>query len=265
MSARATYDAFAPFYDEYTAHHRYDEWTATLERLARRAGLEGRRLLDVACGTGKSFLPFLERGYEVCACDVSPAMAALAAEKAAGRARVEVHDMRALPRLGEFDLVCCLDDAVNYLETEGDLVDAFTSLRRNLAPNGVVVFDANTLLAYRTYFASARVVQSPGRVLVWDGRTPEACRPAARRAASCSRSSAARSGGRALAWRTASATTPRQPCGPRWPPPACRGWRPTACGSTDPSPTGSTSSPAPRPCTWRARARRSKEKGGEHA
>jgi SAM-dependent methyltransferase len=173
MTARDAYDAWAPFYDAYTAHHRYDEWTATLEGLALEAGLRGRRLLDVACGTGKSFLPFLERGYEVCACDVSPAMAALAAEKAAGRARVEVHDMRALPRLGEFDLVCCLDDAVNYLETERDLLDAFTSLRRNLAPGGVIAFDANTLRAYRTYFAEATVVQSAGRIIVWDGRTPD--------------------------------------------------------------------------------------------
>jgi SAM-dependent methyltransferase len=138
MTARETYQAFAPHYDAYTAHHRYEEWTRTLEQLAQRAGLSGRRLLDVACGTGKSFLPFLARGYEVVACDLSPAMAALAAEKAAGRARVEVHDMRSLPR-----------------------------------PGGVVVFDANTLRAYRTYFAAATVVQSPDRVLVWDGRTPD--------------------------------------------------------------------------------------------
>jgi SAM-dependent methyltransferase len=173
MSARETYEAFAPFYDEYTAHHRYEEWTRALEGLARGAGLRGRRLLDVACGTGKSFLPFLERGYEVCACDLSPAMVAIAREKAGARARVEVHDMRSLPRLGAYDLVCCLDDGVNYLRTERELVVAFSSLRLNLAPGGVVVFDANTLRAFRTYFAAATVVQSPGRVLVWDGRTPD--------------------------------------------------------------------------------------------
>jgi SAM-dependent methyltransferase len=172
LHARTTYDAFAPFYDDFTAHHRYDEWTRTLEGLARAAGLDGHRLLDLACGTGKSFLPFLERGYEVTACDLSPAMAAIAARKADGRARVEVHDVRSLPRLGAFDLVCCLDDAVNYLDSEAELVAAFASVRRNLAPGGVLVFDANTLMAYRTFFASATVVQGDGRVLVWDGRTP---------------------------------------------------------------------------------------------
>ena len=169
---RDAYDAMAPFYDLFTAHHRYTEWTATLERLARDAGLRGKRLLDVACGTGKSFLPFLERGYEVTACDISPAMAAIAERKAAGRARIEIHDMRALPRLGEFDLVCCLDDAVNHLLTEAELAAALTAMRTNLADGGVLVFDANTLMAYRGFFASAIVVQGDDRVLVWDGRTP---------------------------------------------------------------------------------------------
>lgn len=169
--ALRAYEAMAPFYDEFTAHHRYDEWTATLESLAREAGLRGRRLLDVACGTGKSFLPFLARGYEVTACDLSPAMAARAAAKADGRARVEVHDMRRLPRLGAFDLVCCLDDAVNYLHSPGDLRAALRSLAANLAPRGVLVFDANTLLTYRTFFATTTVTQAEGQVLLWDGAT----------------------------------------------------------------------------------------------
>jgi len=177
LHARETYDAFAPHYDAFTAHHNYPLWTATLEDLARRAGLRGRRLLDVACGTGKSFVPFLERGYEVTACDLSPAMAAIAARKADGRARVEVLDMRSLPRLGVFDLVCCLDDGVNYLHDADELVAAFASMRRNLDARGVLVFDANTLQAYRTFFASAVVVQEEGRVLVWDGRTPDTLEP----------------------------------------------------------------------------------------
>ena len=103
--ARRSYDAFAPHYDAFTAHHDYPAWTATLERLARAAGLNGRRLLDVACGTGKSFLPFLQRGFDVVACDVSPRMLAIAAAKAGERVRLERHDMRRLPVLGSFDPV----------------------------------------------------------------------------------------------------------------------------------------------------------------
>jgi SAM-dependent methyltransferase len=170
--ALKAYDAMAPSYDAFTAHHRYDEWTATLEQLAREAGLRGRRLLDVACGTGKSFLPFLERGYAVTACDLSPRMAAIATAKAAGRAPVSVHDVRSLPRLGEFDLVCCLDDALNYLHEPAELRAALAAIAANLAPGGVLVFDTNTLLTYRTFFATTSVIQGDGEVLVWDGQTP---------------------------------------------------------------------------------------------
>jgi SAM-dependent methyltransferase len=170
--ALEAYERMAPSYDAFTAHHRYDEWTATLEQLAREAGLRGRRLLDVGCGTGKSFLPFLERGYDVTACDLSPAMAAIAAGKAACRARVSVHDVRTLPVLGEFDLVCFLDDALNYLHGPAEVRAALESMAANLAPGGVLVFDTNTLLTYRTFFATLSVVVGEGEVLVWDGQTP---------------------------------------------------------------------------------------------
>src|SRR5215210_3344825 len=113
--AAAAYDGLAPFYDQLTHEHDYERWTSHLEAMAATFGRGGRTLLDVACGTGKSFEPFLDRGYAVTACDVSPRMAELAAARAAGRARVEVRDMRELPVLCSFDLVSCVDDAVNYL------------------------------------------------------------------------------------------------------------------------------------------------------
>jgi SAM-dependent methyltransferase len=168
--AQVAYDAFAPFYDDFTAHHDYADWCATIERLARAAGLHGTRLLDVACGTGKSFLPFLERGWSVTACDISARMLERAAEKAAGRATLAVHDVRRLPVLGEFDLVLCLDDAMNYLLGEDEVRAAVAGLAANLSAGGVLVFDANTLRAYRSFFATTTVVRPPRRFLAWEGR-----------------------------------------------------------------------------------------------
>jgi SAM-dependent methyltransferase len=171
--ARVAYDALAPHYDDFTAHHDYEDWATTIERLARDHGLRGRRLLDVACGTGKSFLPFLDRGFEVTACDISPAMVEVAAAKAGDRARLEVCDMRALPGFGAFDLVCCLDDVINYLLNAEELVASFRGLARNLAPSGVLVFDANSLRTYRGFFASMTVLVGHERVLVWEGHAAD--------------------------------------------------------------------------------------------
>lgn len=148
------YDALARVYDELTVDHDYDAWTQTLERLATDHGLRGRRLLDLACGTGKSFMPFALRGFDVTACDISPGMLERAAAKAPVGVTLVQADMRALPDLGRYDLVTCLDDAVNYLADEGELTSAFRSVARSLAPDGVFVFDVNTLAIYRSLFAT---------------------------------------------------------------------------------------------------------------
>ncbi|HEY3189112.1 MAG TPA: class I SAM-dependent methyltransferase [Solirubrobacteraceae bacterium] len=166
--ARDAYDALAPVYDVLTARYAYDRWLAALEDLALEHGLSGHRVLDVACGTGKSFLPLLERGWEVTACDISDEMAARAAAKAAGRADVHVADMRELPVYGEFDLITCLDDAINHLLEPDDVIDALAGMRENLAPAGLIAFDVNTPVAYRSAAADA-VIEDDDSLAVWRG------------------------------------------------------------------------------------------------
>jgi SAM-dependent methyltransferase len=173
------YEALAFAYDALSADYPYDRWLPALERLARAHGLRGKRLLDVACGTGKSFVPLLERDYDVTACDLSEAMLRRAAEKAPGVPLYRL-DMRELGVLGEFDLVTCLDDSLNYLLREQDLRAALAGLRRNLAPEGVAVWDLNALAMYRAQFASDWVVERDGVFIAWQGLTDRDLRAGAR-------------------------------------------------------------------------------------
>lgn len=173
--AHVAYEHIAPVYDQFTAHHDYDLWLPRLLEAAEALGLRGRRLLDVACGTGKSFLPLLETGWQVTGCDISESMLRQATEKAGERARLFLADMRALPRFGSFDLVWALDDAINYLLSADELERCLTGLRRNLAPEGLVMFDLNTLRCYRSFFAETQVLEHDGHRLSWRGEaSPDA-------------------------------------------------------------------------------------------
>lgn len=167
--ASVAYDAFAPHYDSLTAHHDYDWWLSVLLPLAEAAGMSGTRVLDVACGSGKSLRPLLERGWSGVGLDISRGMLAQARQALGPDVPLLEHDMRALPVLGEFDLVLSLCDAVNYVRDERQLVDTFRGFRRNLAPDGVVVFDVNTLSAFRSLATCALVRQEPDRVLLLEG------------------------------------------------------------------------------------------------
>ena len=85
--ATRAYAVLAPVYDLLTAEYAYGPWLGAIERVAREHGLRGHRLLDVGCGTGKSFMPLLERGFDVTACDISPEMVELAQHKSGAPCR----------------------------------------------------------------------------------------------------------------------------------------------------------------------------------
>lgn len=170
-SALPAYEVLAPFYDRYTADYEHEVVLEQVEELALEHGLAGRRLLDVGCGTGESFIPLLDRGYDVTACDISPRMVERARRKLGepDAARVVVADMRALPWRRAFDLVTCLDDGLNYLLSEAELTAALRSIAGALRRGGLAVFDVNSLRTYRETFAEEFVVESGQTVFRWRG------------------------------------------------------------------------------------------------
>lgn len=173
--AERAYATLAPYYDAFTRHHQHDVWLERLEGLALEHGLSGRRVLDVACGTGKSLLPLVRRGYDGAGCDLSAGMLERA-RTALPDAPLHRADMRALPRsLGTFDWITCLDDALNYLLGDDDLACALTSMAGLLRAGGLLTFDLNSLSAHRQGFTQTFVVEQPGLFCCWEGR---GCAPA---------------------------------------------------------------------------------------
>ncbi len=166
--AELTYDSFAPIYDEFTHRNDYEMWFGVLLPRLEGLGLRKGRLLDVACGTGRAFAPMLRRGWRITACDISAEMVARAREKEPRPEQIEVSDMRELPVYGSFQLVWALNDAVNYLLGDGDLQPALRTMGANLAPEGLLVFDCNTLRLFREFFG-AEPDETGGDRWTWRG------------------------------------------------------------------------------------------------
>jgi len=171
-AAARAYDAIAAVYDDFTFHHEYEQWTANLLTALRRHGLSGSRLLDVGCGTGKSFLPMLARGWRVTACDISAAMIARARAKVGDETELHVADMRKLPTFGEFDLVWTLGDAINYLLDPAEVTEALIGMRANLTAGGLLLVGARPLGYYRDYFMNSQRVERDGLRMALRPETP---------------------------------------------------------------------------------------------
>jgi SAM-dependent methyltransferase len=104
-------------------------------------------------------------------------MIEIARRKVGDRVKLSVADMRQLPALGQFDVVMCLGDAINYLLSTDELEKVLRRMRANLKPNGFLIFDTDTLDSFRTFFAEEICVERRGRRMIWRGLTDPAAPP----------------------------------------------------------------------------------------
>lgn len=156
------YDAFSKDYDRFVNwENRLAYEMPFIERALHEA--DARRVIDVACGTGRHAIELARRGYEVVGADLSAPMIERARENAATagvKARFLVAGFGELAEKltpsqepsGPFDAVLCLGNSLPHVLGAGELIETLADFAAILRPDGLLLiqnrnFDA--LLARR--------------------------------------------------------------------------------------------------------------------
>lgn len=134
------YRQAAQVYDLLYTFKDYAADTRILLRLLRgRFRPQGKRLLEVGCGTGL-YLEQLKDRFDVVGVDLEPAMLRVARRRVPG---VPLHraDMRDFDLGRSFDVVLCLFSTIGYAQNRRELRAAVGCMARHLAPGGILVVE----------------------------------------------------------------------------------------------------------------------------
>lgn len=139
--APGLYGRLAPFYDRIYHFKDYEGEVAELTRRARAiVGPGRRRLLDVACGTGRH-LEYFRRGFSVQGVDASAPMLREAGRRLGRAVPLARDDMRRFRADPPVEVLVCLFSAIGYLPTSRDRRAAFRCFFDSLVPGGVAMIE----------------------------------------------------------------------------------------------------------------------------
>ena len=145
MPRLALYTELAAYYDRIYWWKDYAQEVDFLLKVLHRYGVRGKRILEVACGTGNHTKLLAAAGYRVTGVDVSDDMLAIARRKVGGRATFVRGEMRNLDQVveGTYDAAVCLFSAISYNLTTSDLKKTLHGLFDHTRKGGVTVFDTH--------------------------------------------------------------------------------------------------------------------------
>ncbi len=135
------YSAIASGYDDLMSHVDYRSWAGYLEKLFKRFGKGGRRIVDGCCGTGKMMVELSRKGYAVCGFDISSEMIRNAGKN--GEFSLWQGDLKYLSLRPDWDVFLCLYDSIQYLSVK-ELDSVLSEVSRCLKPEGLFIFDIVT-------------------------------------------------------------------------------------------------------------------------
>lgn len=143
-----SYEQFAYLYDELMQDAPYDEWVRFVKGKLDRYQVDGKNLLDLACGTGELSVRFAKEGFSVTGVDLSADMLAVAQAKAQEEGLLIPffeQDMASLEGHGEFDIIGIFCDSLNYLQSDEDVRHTFTCVYSHLKDSGIFFFDVHSI------------------------------------------------------------------------------------------------------------------------
>lgn len=177
------YTDFAQVYDELMDDTPYEEWCAFLIDLFRKYGIDdisgekGKReeemdgnlsqernsVLDLGCGTGTLTELLARKGYDMIGVDNAQEMLQIAMEKRE-RSGLDIlyllQDMREFELYGTVGAVISVCDSLNYLLEEDDILQTFRLVNNYLYPQGIFIFDFNTVYKYAVVIGDATIAEN---------------------------------------------------------------------------------------------------------
>ena len=158
------YEDFALVYDRFMDETPYEEWCQFVVGRLKQDQITDGILLDLGCGTGSMTELLAKQGYDMIGVDLSDSMLDIAMEKRAQSGHNILYlqqDMREFELYGTVRAVICLCDSLNYLLKENDLLTTFKLVNNYLDPNGLFIFDFNTVYKYETVIGERSIAEHP--------------------------------------------------------------------------------------------------------
>lgn len=167
------YSTFARYYDNLTANIDYVKRAEYFHEIIKRyKNTEGSILLDLACGTGSISEEMAKIGYDVIGVDYSDEMLGIALDKKFDSGLNILYlcqDMRKLDLYGSMDVTICALDSINHLNSLADVKKVFENVALFSEPQGLFIFDINTLYKHRNILANNTFTYETDNVFcVWE-------------------------------------------------------------------------------------------------
>ena len=144
----SSYNTFAQFYDHLTENVDYKVRSNYISGFFSEYGNGGKKVLDLACGTGSITKHLTEMGYDVIGIDLSEEMLTAAKEKCPECIFIKA-DMTDFTLPDQLDFCLCSLDAVNHLTEFQQVCNCFKCVGNALNSGGLFVFDVNTQYKHR--------------------------------------------------------------------------------------------------------------------
>lgn len=103
-----------------------------------------KKVLEIACGTGRILLPILKEGVDISGIDLSTKMLQILKRKAKAEGlspKVHLADMRNFRLKDKFDLIIIPYNAFLHAETSEDQISTLKCIRRHLKKGGILALN----------------------------------------------------------------------------------------------------------------------------
>lgn len=166
------YTSFASVYDTFMDNIPYEEWAEYLIELLKEYGIQDGLVLDLGCGTGNMTELLAGAGYDMIGIDNAEEMLEIAMEKrekSGNDILYLLQDMREFELYGTVGAIVSICDSINYITDEEDLLQVFRLANNYLDPQGVFIFDFNTVYKYSEVLGAQTIAEDRDECsFIWD-------------------------------------------------------------------------------------------------